>query len=74
MFNFYFNLGDILVTIERLREGHVVWGTTIIVLMFLPNVLFIVWMILGSHRKLCHKDTGLRLALGGGIQCVTIMR
>lgn len=69
-----FHLGDILVSIEKLEDGHVVWGTTIISLMFLPNLVFLIWMVLGSYRQLCHRDTCLRLLAGDSIQCVTIFR
>ena len=68
------HLGDILVSVEKLEDGHVIWGTTIISLMFLPNLVFLIWMILGSYRHLCHRDTCLRLLAGGSIQCVTIFR
>ena len=66
--------GDILVSKEKFDNGHIVWGSTIIGLVFLPNTLFMLWMILGSRRKLCHRDTGIRLAAGTGIQCITICR
>ena len=67
-------LGDVLVSLEKLNDGHVVWGTTIISLMFLPNLVFVIWMILGSHRRMWHRDTCLRLVAGGSIQCVTLFR
>ena len=75
-------LSDALVSKERLGQGHYVWGGVIIFFMFLPNLLFLVWMILGScrdsknheskNRKLCDKDTGIRVVAGTSIQCVTI--
>ena len=67
-------LGDILVAEERIGQGHLRWGGTIIGLVFLPNVVFILWMLVGSRRQICHKDTGLRIAAGSGIQCITIFR
>ena len=73
---------DALVSKERLEQGNYVWGSVIILLMFLPNVLFLIWMLLGSRRKskkeegeqnkLCDKYTGIRVAAGASIQCVTI--
>ena len=75
-------VSDALVSQERLGQGHYVWGGVIIFFMFLPNLLFLVWMILGScrdsknheskNRKLCDKDTGIRVVAGTSIQCVTI--
>ena len=75
-------VSDALVSKEKLEHGHYVWGGVIIFLMFLPNLLFSIWMILGSRRrsskgdnserKLCEKDTGIRVVAGTSIQCITI--
>ena len=65
-------VSDVLVSKEKMEKGHIIWGTTILGLIFLPNVFFMCWMILGSRRKLCHKDTGIRLAAGTCIQSITI--
>ena len=69
-----FHIGDILVSKEKFDHGHIRWASTIVGLVFLPNLLFIIWMVLGSRGKLYHKDTGLRIAAGSGIQCITILR
>ena len=50
-------LSDALVSKERLGQGHYVWGGVIIFFMFLPNLLFFVWMILGSRRDSKNTQT-----------------
>ena len=55
-------------------KGHIIWSITIIALMLFPNIVFTIWMLLGSMRKLRSRDTLARVATGGCIQGLTVTR
>ena len=48
-----FNLfvGDGAVAYQHVENQNPVWGYTIIGLMFLPNLVFILWVVLGNKRQ-----------------------
>ena len=66
--------GDVIVSLDMYQKQHYRWSITIILLMLIPNFIFIIWMLLGSMRKLKTRDTLARVAAGGCIQGLTITR
>ena len=66
--------GDVIVSLDMYQKQHYSWSITIILLMIIPNFILIVWMLLGSMRKLRTRDTLARVTAGGCIQGLTITR
>ena len=66
--------GDVIVSLDMYQKQHYRWSITIILLMLIPNLVFILWMLLGSMRKLKTRDTAARVTAGGCIQGLTITR
>ena len=66
--------GDTQVGIDHIKEGNIVWGCIVILLQFLPNVVFIVWFILANQGHLRKPGTWKKIAIAGLIQLVTLMR
>ena len=66
--------GDTQVGIDHIIEGNIVWGCIVILLQFLPNVVFIVWFILANQGHLRQPGTWKKIAIAGLVQLVTLMR
>ena len=72
----YFKIskGDTQVGIDHIKDGNIVWGCTVIMLQFLPNVVFIVWFILANQGHLREAGTWKNIAIAGSVQLVTLIR
>ena len=67
-------IGDAIVSKGYIDNGDVVWGSTIIVLIFVPNIIFMAWFVQGFNKKLCQKATWGKIVAVGSIQVITIIR
>ena len=59
---------------EQIQNGETWWGFWIIVLMFFPNIVFIVWFILVNRKKFGSKDTYMKIMISGMVQLITVIR
>ena len=66
--------GDTQVGVDHINNGDVVWGYTIIFLMFLPNLVFILWFTIASRGHLLETGTWGMILTAGSVQVVTFMR
>ena len=66
--------GDAFVAEEKFDDGDPFWGTTILLLMFVPNIAFFGWFIHGSGSNLCNKNTITKLVAAAFVQVITIFR
>ena len=69
-----FILGDIIVGLEQKRQGHFIWGNVIIMLGFLPNIVFFVWFVIANKSKLRYKSTWTKIMMAGMVQVITFLR
>ena len=67
-------IGDYIVAKGYIEKGDVVWGSTIIMLMFVPNIIFMAWFVQGFNKKLCQKTTWEKIFAAGSVQLITIIR
>ena len=72
--NASFVSGDILVAKGHIERGDPVWGSTIFLLMFVPNIVFMMWFLQGHWNNLRQKDTCAKLLTAGSVQLVTLIR
>ena len=66
--------GDIIVGKEQIDKGETWWGFWIVMLMFVPNLVFIVWFILANRNKLSSGGTWLKITIAGSVQLVTLIK
>jgi hypothetical protein len=66
--------GDVSVADNHVSNGDYVWGYTVILLMFLPNIVFVLWFLNGNKKKLLQADTWAKVLVAGSIQLVTIIK
>ena len=71
--NPYF-IGDIIVGKEQIEKGETWWGSWIVALMFLPNLVFITWFVLAYRKKLLSKNTWIKVFIAGNVQFVTLIK
>ena len=55
-------------------RGDKVWGGAIIGLMFVPNIVFMVWVWHGNRRKVSRMETLAKVVTAGLVQVVTIVK
>ena len=67
-------LADLIVGVEQIEGGHYWWGSWIIVLTFLPNIIFWIWYTYVRRKKLGECETWKNLLLVGNVQLVTILK
>ena len=76
--NANFLLGDVIVGQEQYHSGDVIWGNVIMLLVLLPNLLFIIWFTLAQRRKLfLMKEktyTWIKILVSGMVQLITVIR
>ena len=61
-------------SLEKFGSGDPFWGSTIISLMFLPNIAFFFWFIHGYWKNLCKKEGILKVLALSMVQIVTLIR
>ena len=66
--------GDTQVGVDHINNGDLVWGSMVILLQFLPNLVFILWFILSQKEHLCESRTWGKIFFAGSVQIVTLMR
>ena len=66
--------GDTQVGADHIENGDVVWGCTIILLQFLPNLVFILWFTLSHRGRFCEAGTWGKIMIAGSIQIITLCR
>ena len=66
--------GDTQVGVDHINNGDVVWDYTIIFLIFLPNLVFILWFTLANRGHLLEAGTWGMILTAGSVQVVTFMR
>ena len=66
--------GDIIVGKEQIDKGETWWGFWIVMLMFVPNLVFIVWFIIARRNKLSSGGTWLKITIAGSVQLVTLIK
>ena len=69
-------VGDGAVAYQHVENQNPVWGYTIIGLMFLPNVVFILWFVLGNKRQVgqSRRRTLTKILVAGSVQLVTLIK
>ena len=67
-------LGDIQVSIGHINNGDYVWGITILLMNFLPNLVFMLWFIQGLKGQLLKPRSWAMIFLAGSVQLITLMR
>ena len=72
--NASFVSGDTLVAKGHIERGDLVWGSTIFLLMFVPNIVFVMWFLQGHWNNLRRKDTCAKILIAGNVQLVTLSR
>ena len=74
---FYFNnlsTGDFIVGREQLEKGEYTWGSVIILLMFVPNVVFMAWIAHANRKDFGKKETWAKILIAGNVQLITLVR
>ena len=66
--------GDTQVGVDHINDGNIVWGYTIILLQFVPNVVFILWFILANQGHLLEAGAWKKILIAALVQLVTLMR
>ena len=61
-------------TINLDEEPDIIWGLTMISLMFLPNFVFVAWFIHGYRRNLCSKEGVIKIVAVSCVQLITLTR
>ena len=63
---------------EQYLNGDVIWGNVIMLLVLLPNLLFIIWFTLAQRRKLFSRKektyTWIKILVSGMVQLITVIR
>ena len=72
--NNYLFLGDGAVSYDHIQCGNPVWGYSIIGLMFLPNLVFVLWFLVGNKNKLARWETLTKVLVAGSVQLVTMIK
>ena len=73
IFSFIF-VADITTAHTYIDQKDYVWGGTIISLMFLPNIVFMIWVWNGNRRKASRTETLAKVITAGLVQVVTIVK
>ena len=66
--------GDGAVSYDQLQSGNPVWGFGIIGLMFLPNIVFVLWFLVGNKKKQSKSETLAKILVAGSVQLVTLIK
>ena len=69
-----FLIGDSQVGVDHINGGNKVWGYTIISIMFLPNLVFIVWFTFSHRGSLLQSGTWAKILIAGSVQLLTFLR
>ena len=67
-------IGDGAVSADHIENGHPVWGYSIIGLMFLPNIVFVLWFLVGNKKKQSKSETLAKVLVAGSVQLVTMIK
>ena len=67
-------IGDTQVGIGHIKNGDIRWGCTVILLQFLPNLVFILWFVLSHKGRLFESGTCGKILIAGSVQLVTLAR
>ena len=76
-------LGDGAASQDHIENGHPSWGYGIIGLMFLPNLVFVLWLLVGTKKKLHDGKRSTinerwqlltKILVAGSVQLVTIIK
>jgi hypothetical protein len=71
-------LGDIIVGMEQQEQGDVIWGNVIMMIVLLPNFLFLIWFCVAHRKNLFlkgrRKDTWMKIVISGMVQMITFIR
>ena len=59
---------------EQHQQNDVVWGNVIMLLVLLPNLVFIIWFGLAHRKSLGSKDTWMKITIYGMVQMFTFIR
>ena len=68
------SLGDGAVSYDHIQNGNPVWGCSIIGLMFLPNIVFVMWFLFGNKEKKSRRDAFAKVLVAGNVQLVTMIK
>ena len=69
-----YTLGDGAVSYDQIQSGNPVWGFGIIGLMFLPNIVFVLWFLVGNKKKQSKSETLAKILVAGSVQLVTLIK
>ena len=70
----FYIIGDIAVGEEKIQNGDTTWGSVIIFLIFLPNIVLIVLAMFGNIKNIRSKDTLFKVIIAGLVQIVSVFR
>ena len=78
IYTYYFCLGDVIVGHDQRKNGDKNWGNAIILLVLLPNLLFVFWFTLAQRKRIFTKkkfgQTWMKIILSGMVQVITVIR
>ena len=66
--------GDFMVGTEQFEKGERTWGTVIIFLVFVPNLVFMAWIAHANRKRFGEKGTWAKIIIAGNVQLITVVR
>ena len=67
-------IADTGVGVDHIENEDYVWGITIILIMFIPNLVFLIWFALSHKGRFNEPGTCAKILIAGSTQLVTFAR